>query len=126
MTNEKEPLADKYLEELAQSENSTFRDYAARSPKTSSDILDAYVSSSYLLRQDVALNPATPVEILRKLAVSQDQTDQVVVARNPKLPIDIIETFAQTVDDEKLRTRLLSSLARNSVDPGRDPGSHHG
>ena len=110
-----EPLADKYLEELARSENSTFRDYVARSPKASPELLSSLATADYA--HALSENPATPVEVLRKFSVSQNMSNRVIIARHPKLPIDIIEAFAQTVDDEKLRTRFLWSLARNPSTP---------
>lgn len=111
----KEPLADKYLEELARSENSTFRDYAARSPKASPELLSSLATADYA--HALSENPATPVEVLRKFSVSQNMSNRVIIARHPNLPIDIIEAFAQVVDDEKLRTWFLESLARNPSTP---------
>ena len=94
----KEPLADKYLEELAQSENSTFRDYAARSPKASPELLSSLVSSEYI--HALADNPVTPVEVLRKFSESQNMSHRVIIARHPKLPIDIIQAFSKTVGND--------------------------
>ena len=65
VTNKKEPLADKYLEELARSENYTFKRYAARSSKASPDILEHVFVVVFHTSAGRSLNPATPVEILR-------------------------------------------------------------
>lgn len=62
------------------------------------ELIESVISKNYQFKNNTALNPNTPPEILKKLAQDGDRHLRESVGGNPSTPVEVLELFANDSD----------------------------
>ena len=90
---------------------------AASNSKTPPELLDEILNSKYVgvtAKWDVAENPNTSVETLKKLSNSKDGYLREYVTRNPKVPVEILRKLSRD-EYENVRESAKEALEKRKI-----------